>query len=203
MTKEKATGILALLQENEAFESSVLNIYKDKLYETFRNIYEVEAVISWERVSRFAPESMFIMITGRAIIEKGTELAPNNFANADMTLDISFTIPWDMLDDASTPKEIADMARSLSIIRQMMTPEEYMFFLRDRASTTASINERLAGMYMASTAPADIVIEPPPNPHNYSEFVSGFDLSKLSEDQKESFRLTYKSQVKNVRSRKN
>ena len=196
-------GILTLLQENEAFESSILNIYKDKLYETFRNIYEVEAVISWERVSRFSSGSIFIMVTGRATIEKGTELAPNNFANADMTLDISFTIPWDMLDDGSTPKEIADMARSLSIIRQMMTPEEYMFFLRDKASTIASINERLAGTAMASTAPADIVIEPPPNASNYPEFVSGFDLSKLSEDQKESFRLSYKSQVKNVRSRKN
>ena len=175
--------VLSLLKTKEAFELHILSKYQDILDRTFQVVYEVKALVSWEKVYRFSPESQFIMVVGLATLEKGTSLGEAGEVEKELKLSISFTIPWTALDDGTTPYQIADMARSLGIARQVMGPEEFVSVLKEKDTTMETFQEYI---------PADVTGEnvKEEGRETYPHLITSFDFEKLSDKQKEALNFT-------------
>lgn len=171
------TDILKDLSIKEKFERRTLKKYDDLLFKVFQVIYEVDGIVEWERIFRFSPTSNFVMISGTAIIEE---------ASSTVTRDVSFTIPFSMLDDGSTPYQIADAAKSIITARMVMTPKEFHDKLRDKNFTMDDLSEYLPELDRLAEQAKDLQIEDIKLPPH----LDGFDLSELSEDQKQRLMLS-------------
>lgn len=178
--------ILDDLKIKEKFEKRALKKYEDTLYKVFQVIYEVDAVIEWERIFRFSPTSNFIMIAGTALVPEGETLASGNKLDGDVVMEVSFTIPWEYLDNNSTPYQIADAAKSIAVARGVSTPKEFHDNLRDEKFTMDKLQELLPDIeklaQLAQETPDVTDLELPPH-------LKGFDLNELSDEQKQSLML--------------
>jgi|AntRauTorcE11897_2_1112592.scaffolds.fasta_scaffold00046_27 hypothetical protein len=179
--------ILNDLKIKEKFEKRTLNKYEDLLYKTFQVIYEVDAFIEWERIFRFSPTSNFIMVSGTALVAEGQKLPSGTNIDNDLVLEVSFTVPWEMLDDGSSAYQIADAAKSIGVARSVSTPKEFHNNLRDVNFTMATLQELLPDIEklakQAQEEPDITTIKLPPH-------LDGFDLSGLTEEQKQSLMLS-------------
>lgn len=181
--------ILSLLKTKEAFELHILAKYQDILDRTFQVIYEIKASVSWENIYRYSPESNFIMVVGFVILEKGMSLGDTGEIKEESKLSVSFTIPWAILDDDTTPYQIADIASSLRVVSQVMGPKEFVTGLKDKSTTMKTLQKYI---------PADVtekqVKEEPEDEgkklKKHPHFISTFDLDELTDKQKEAFNLT-------------
>ena len=108
------------LDIKEKFEKRTLKKYEDVLYRTFQVIYEVDAIVDWERILRFSPVSNFITVSGTALIAEGETLKSGKLLDKEVEFHVSFTIPWKMLDDESTPYQIADAAKAIGTARSVV-----------------------------------------------------------------------------------
>lgn len=123
-------SILDKLRVREKFEKRILRGYKDILYRTFQVIYEIDAKVSWERIWRFSKESNFVMISGSAIVPKGTVLAGGRILEGDIRIAPSFTMPWCQLDDGSSAYEIAEAAKDIKTFGELVGGGQFVDLLR-------------------------------------------------------------------------
>lgn len=181
------------LDNRDRAEKRILEPFTEKLDRTFEVIYEVEAETEWVKLTRFSPVSHFVMVFGRAVIKEGTELNGNKMTE-DYQLDISFGIPWAMLeDDKVTPYQLADMAHNLELFRQVVDPADFMQFIRSRDGTYDKLLEQLPstnvdklqelGKEKEQTQPQTATTELP-------EYLVGFDIESLTDEQKKQLWLT-------------
>ena len=179
--------ILDDLKIKEKFERRTLKKYEDTLYKTFQVIYEIDAIVEWERIFRFSPTSNFIMVAGTAFLQNGQKLTSGNTVDKDVLFEVSFTIPYKNLDDGSTPYEIADAAKAISVARSVSDPKIFHDHLRDGNFTMDKLQEFLPEIERlaekAQEEPDITQIKLPPH-------LSGFDLSELTEEQQHSLMLS-------------
>lgn len=178
--------ILKDLRIKEKFELRILKKYDKILYKTFQVIYEADGVIEWERIYRFSPTSNFVMIAGNALISAGQTLSNGQKLDNDTVLEVSFTIPWKMLEDGSTAYQIADAAKTIFTVRPIIGAVEFHSLLRDESFTFESMQEYLPDVdkleKMAQEEPEIKDIELP-------KHLQGFKLEDLTDKQKESLML--------------
>lgn len=197
MSKE-VSRIENKLITKDQFERRILNNYKDLLYSTFQIIYQVDAEIDWQRITRFSPESNFVMIGAVGVIPKGYDLN-SNILTEDIVLSISFTIPWIMLDDGSTADQVSVAAHDLDTLNKISLAGDYIDFLRSSENTLKEVQEKISSISTPEpvTTPTkeaivdhpQIVLDKNKKIENYPEFLKGFNTSDLTEEQKEKLLL--------------
>lgn len=194
------TDILEQFDNLEQAERDLLSKLSNKLTRAFQVIYEVDGTVDWERIYRLSPDSNFIMVTGIAHVPKGTPMGDGQPADKELELIVSFTLPLDIIEDG-TPYQIADSAKSLGIIRQIMGPELFVTALRGKDTTMETLKA-----YLPSAENYDIMKkhkqETPNNKKQnglsgpYKSFIEEFDTDSLTDEQLKSLQLNSWSNTK-------
>ena len=139
MTKETNNSILDRLKLRERFDRRILKEFDDVLYHAFQVIYEVDAIVEWERIFRFSTESNFITVSGRAVVPEGTILAGGQTLTKPVEIFPSFTFPWILLDEGASAYEIAEAAKDLKIFGTMIGGNKLFDYLRSPQFTYDSM----------------------------------------------------------------
>lgn len=178
----------------------LLDEYDDKLTRTAQIIYGLKIEVEWGKIMRFSTTSNFALITGKATVSKGEKIE-NVTLEEDYIVTASMTLLLDMLDDDSTPYQLAEAAQAIATVRQVLGPEEFHNFLVDETSDMEKILAILPKHDTAddddaehTQAPDDNIGEPQTistSEMNTPGKLSGFDLQNLNDAQQESFKLSY------------
>jgi hypothetical protein len=176
--------LISSLECKEDFDKKLLNDYKEVLDRVFQIIYEIKVDTTWERIYRPSKSSNFVTIIGIALLPKGTTLSSTQVVEDDVSLNISFTFPWASLTDNSTPYQIAEIVRNMSILRNVLGVEEFFKLLKDPDTTMESLVKYFPKDY--EDQPPE---EPPINDKKTIVDDFSFDYGKLTEKQLQSYSL--------------
>jgi hypothetical protein len=173
--------------------------YADKLGRVAEIVYGLKLEVEWGRIIRFSTTSNFALITGIGVIHKGETIGEQTLEE-DYEMPVSMTLLLEMLDDESTPYQIADAAQAIANVRQVLGPEKFHEFLKDETSDMEKIQVLSPKLDTAEDREAthkqikDGEARPPmtiTTPEVLPGKLSGFDLNGLTDDQQQSFKLSY------------
>ena len=206
-TKSTDSPIVKRLKTQERAMLKLLGEYSDKLTRTVQIIYGLKAEVEWGRIIRFSTTSNFAMITGIGTVPKGEKIG-ENVLEQDYQMPLSMTLLLDMLDDDSTPYQLADAAQAIANVRQVLGPEEFHKFLKDETSDMNKIQALLPKLDTPEDREAthkqikEGKTETPkaiPTPStDLPGKLSGFGTDGLNDEQLESFKLSYYSNYMKV-----
>jgi hypothetical protein len=177
----------------------MLSEYSEQLNRVAEVVYELKLEVQWTRIIRFSTTSNFALITGIGVVRKGQAIG-DSVLKEDYELPISMTLLLEMLDDGSTPYQIADAAQLIANVRQVLGPEEFHMFLKDERSDMEKIQALLPKLDTAEEREAiheqikSGEARPPltiTTPEMLPGRLSGFDTEGLTDEQQQSFKLSY------------
>jgi len=126
----KNRSIIDKLSLKEKLDRKILNAYKKVLDPAFLIIYGVSyADIDWNRIIRLSNNSNFIIVSGTSIIPKGT-LVHGNKTDRDITINQSFTIPWELLDNGASPNLLAKSASDIKVFSEIADVMDFNELMR-------------------------------------------------------------------------
>ncbi len=129
-TKNK-NSILSKLQLREKLDSKILKGYKKILDPVFLGIYRVShADISWDRIMRLSLESNFVLISGKAVIPKGSNFVDGRIVKEDIHFNHSMTIPWIFLDNGSSVESIIRAAQDIKLFSEIADATDFFELMR-------------------------------------------------------------------------
>lgn len=173
----------------QKYQKRTLQAYSDTLTRVVQIIYEVDATVEWVKIEKFSPDSNFVQVIGNAVVPKGSSLK-DRVLDEDMEFLISVTIQYSMLEDNSTAYQIAEAVHRLNMVKQIVG-SNFSTVIKDPKFTIETMEdyigdntEYLEGFEHKKEEPKqkkEIAVADPR--------LEGFDLSELSESQKESLRL--------------
>lgn len=177
MNLEKRLSLL------EKYHKRILSTYSETLTRTIEIIYEVKANVEWVKIEKFSHDSNFAYIRGNAVVPKGSTLK-DRVLDEDMDFMIAVTIQISMLEDGSTPYQIAEAVHRLNMIKQIMG-DQFSELLKDPKFTIEKLNEfvkepDVEHVHIPTNTKSKIVED---------EELLGFDLSGLTEQQIQSLKL--------------
>ena len=200
-TKPTDSPIVKRLKTQERAMLKLLGEYEDKLTRTAQIILRLKVEVQWSKIMRFSTTSNFAMITGIGTIPKGEKIN-GKALEEDKEIPVSLTLLLEMLDDGSTPYQLAEASQALVTVAQVLGPEEFHNFLKDETSDMEKIqallpklnethDEQVSDHTQAETddAEAPEAIQTPEKER--PEIFSGFDTSGLDDSQVQSYRLSY------------
>jgi len=194
------SNITDLLKQKDELELKILGPYVDKLTQVFQLAYNVDDAIAnvmWTRISRYSPTSNFIWVSCKAEIPAG-KMIGETMLDESMVMDISLTLPMKMMDDGSTPYQLSEASHIINLYRQMSSLDEFVAFM----TTGGTIEEiRSAVPVFTHKEPDPISTDPapkydppvkvekkkvtvPPTAVSGPEFLWGFDLTDLTDEQR-------------------
>ena len=173
-------NILELIREREEYEEALYEPYNKKLERVFQILYEIKADIKITRIFRFSKESNFINISGVASLSEGDSVKDVTLKQ-DTDIQVSCTVPWNMLDDDSTPYEIVEIINIIGTLREELGPETFIKMMRSKDTNLDSLKPLIPTNYNAS--------KPTKQTSNDSQYLSTFRMDGLTEEQKEKLKL--------------
>jgi len=184
----------------------LLSEYSVKLNRVTEIIYELKLEVEWGRIIRFSTTSNFAMITGIGLVKKGQTIGKQTLED-DYRIPVSMTLLLQMLDDESTPYQIAEAAQAIANVREVLGPKDFHAFLQDETSDMEKIQALLPRLDTAEGREAkhtqleDGEVKLPETittPEELPGKLSGFDLTGLTEEQEQSFKLSYMANYNKV-----
>lgn len=208
MIKTKSTDcrIVKRLKTQERAMLKLLSEYSDKLNRVTEIIYGLKLEVEWGRIIRFSTTSNFAMITGIGLVSKGQKIGELTLED-DYRMPVSMTLLLEMLDDESTPYQLAESAQAIANVRQVLGAEGFHTFLQDETSDVDKIQALLPKQDTAEDPEAKHkqiedgearLPESITTPEKLPGQLSGFDLTGLSDEQAQSFKLSYMAKYRKV-----
>lgn len=200
----KSSPIVKRLKAQDQAMLKLLGEYSEQLNRIAEIVYGVKLEVNWVRVIRFSPFSNFALFTGMGLVPKGEKVGEEPLEE-DFKISISMTLLLEMLDDESTPYQIADASRAIANVRQVLGAEEFSEFLKDETSDMDKIlallprfdtpedREAIHEKIKEDNVEASVTVH---TPAILPGKMSGFDISGLTDKQRQSLRLSYSVIVK-------
>ena len=199
-TKPTDSPIVKRLKTQERAQLKLLGEYSKILDRTAQIITGLKVEVEWSGVRRYSTTSNFAMFTGRGTVRKGEKIE-GNLLEQDYVLPVSMTLLLDMLDDGSTPYQLAEVSQLIVNVRQVLGPEDFHEFLKDETSDLEKIHALLPKLQettddneTSNTEQSEGKEPPKPIATPVTDLpgrLSGIDTTGLNADQKQSYSLSY------------
>jgi hypothetical protein len=196
--------IVTRLKSQEAVMLELLSEYAVTLDRVADIVHGLKVDVEWGKIIRFSTTSNFALITGVGTIHKGQAIG-DTILEEDHNIPVSMTLLLEMLDDESTPYQIADVAQAIANVRKVLGPEEFHMFLKDETSDIEKIEALLPNLDTLEECEASHELiksgeTPSPNikksdPELHGK-LSGFNTGDLTDAQHTALKLNYMAHYK-------
>jgi hypothetical protein len=181
--------IIEKFEKLEELQRDILSEYSTLLNRTFQIIYELKTDVDWGRVYRLSPISNFIMISGRVVLPKGTVVGESTVLPEDSDLDVTFTVPLIGFTDNITPYQLAEMAKAINSVRQIVGADKFTEMLWNKDTTMDTLYAILPSVDEEETK--SVPDQPAAEGGGVDEYpyFLNFQMSSLTKEQIQSYEL--------------
>lgn len=136
------TNIEELLDSKAKINETIFSEFGSLFHRTIEIYLKISiSRVEWGDIRKVSPHSSFAKVDGTVVVEKGQNIGSHTVEN-DLLLEVSFFVEINKLY-SSTPYQLADILHKMSMLKKLVSPQEFMDLLKSTEMTSERIDDYL------------------------------------------------------------